>query len=187
MHNSKDLELFQTELNPGEQVIWTGRPKQGFLLRPEDALMIPFSLVCGGFFISTLFFLDSMEPSFTVFVGIPVVLSVLYLVVGRFLVDIAQRRKTYYALTAQRAIIVSGLFRRNVRTLILSNLSEIHLETRRKGRGTITFGARPAMAWMNVGSAFPGQNRKAMAPNFEWIEDARAIYQEIVRLQAENE
>jgi hypothetical protein len=37
------------ELNSKERLLWTGRPRAGLILRAEDALCIPFSLMWGGF------------------------------------------------------------------------------------------------------------------------------------------
>jgi hypothetical protein len=37
------------ELASGERVIWTGRPLPGVRFRSSDALLVPFSLMWGGF------------------------------------------------------------------------------------------------------------------------------------------
>jgi hypothetical protein len=179
-------DRFRDELNPGERMIWSGQPQQGLILRPADIFMIPFSLLWGGFAI----FWESIAiaggaPFFFMLWGIPFVLVGLYMIVGRFFVDSSQRRKTYYALTNERVIIISGIFNQNIKTLAVKKLSEINISTKGNGRGTITFGASHPMAWMYVGSGFPNMGRYQIAPSFDMIEDAKTVYQHIKRLQRE--
>jgi hypothetical protein len=66
-------------------------------------------------------------PYFFALWGIPFVLIGLYLIVGRFVVDMMQREKTFYGLTNQRVVIISGLFSRTVKSLSLRNLAEVSL------------------------------------------------------------
>jgi hypothetical protein len=107
------------------------------------------------------------------------------MIVGRFFFDSTQRRKTYYALTNERVIIISGVFSQNTKTLDLKNLSEINISAKDNGKGTITFGASHPMAWMYAGSGFPSMGRYQIAPSFDMIEDAKTVYQHIKRLQRE--
>ncbi len=41
--------LLQTELDPNEQLLWTGQPRHDIVFRGADVFMIPFSLLWGGF------------------------------------------------------------------------------------------------------------------------------------------
>jgi hypothetical protein len=179
-------DKFRDELNPGERIIWSGRPQQGLMVRPGDALMIPFSLLWGGFAVFWEFgVVASGAPFFFTLWGIPFVLVGLYVILGRFFVDAAQRKKTYYALTNERIIIISGLFNQNIKSLELKKVPELNLSTKGDDKGTITFGALSPMAWMYEGSGFPNPRRYPIAPSFEMIDNVKTVYQYIKSLQRE--
>jgi len=179
-------DKFRDELNPGEKIIWSGQPRQGLILRGSDIFMIPFSLLWGGFaFFWEGTVITSGAPFFFMLWGIPFVLVGLYMIFGRFFIDMAQRSKTYYALTNERAIIISGLLNQNVKTLKLQQIPEINITTRSNGSGTITFGASHPMAWAYSGSGFPNMGRYNIAPSFEMVDDVKMVYQQIKRLQRE--
>jgi hypothetical protein len=131
-------------LDSGESLLWSGAPKRGLLLRPSDALAIPFSLLWGGF---AIFWesdvLRSNAPGFFVLWGIPFVLIGLYLILGRFFVDARIRANTFYGLTDRRAIIISGLFSKTVNSFPLRSLVEISLRESSDRSGTIMLG-RPS-------------------------------------------
>ena len=41
--------ILSVELRRSEKLLWSGRPRQGVFLTQNDAGMIPFSLMWGGF------------------------------------------------------------------------------------------------------------------------------------------
>jgi hypothetical protein len=177
-------DVFRDELNPGEKILWCDQPRQGLMLRPADAIMIPFSLMWGGFaFFWEFSVTSSGAPIFFSLWGIPFVAIGIYIIIGRFFVDMAQRKATYYALTNERGIIVSGLFNLNVKSIQFNKLPEINLSAKSNGRGTITFGASSPMAWLYSGGGFPNMGRYNIAPSFESINNAKMVYQKIKQMQ----
>ena len=165
------------DLGGDERLLWTGRPRGGVRLVLGDVLMIPFSLMWGGFAIYWEYSAIHMgAPGFFALWGIPFVLVGLYLIFGRFFYDAYRRAHTYYGLTTDRVLIVSEALGRKVRSLYLSGLAEMDLAVRTDGTGTITFGTASALtSWM---TGWPGAQRNA-APRFEAIEQARQVYDQI--------
>lgn len=180
-------EKFLAELLPEERIYWSGQPQQGFFLRNSDALMIPISLLWGGsMFLWEFLALTKKAPFFFMLCGIPFVLIGLYCIVGRFFADVIRRRKTYYALTNKRVLIISGINKQNTKIIELIKTSEINISTKRNGKGTITFGSLPPMAWMLEGNFFPTSGKFNKVPSFELIDDAKKVYQQIKILYKEN-
>jgi len=172
------------ELGSGERLLWTGAPRQGLLFRPSDALMVPFSLLWGGFAIFWETSVLAMRgPLFFAIWGVPFVLVGLYMIVGRFFVDALVRARTIYALTDRRAIIVSGLRSPTVRSVELARIPELGLAERANGTGTITFGPPgPGAAWFG-GMPWPGVAAK-LTPAFELVAEVRTVYQRVREAQA---
>ena len=171
--------VIEQQLSSGERLVWSGQPRSGLRLRPSDTFVIPFSLLWCGF---AIFWETSVvtthAPFFFKLWGIPFVLVGLYIVVGRFFVDARTRGRTFYGITSERIIIVSGAFSRQTKSLQLRTLSDISLTERADGSGTITFGPQSPMA-QRLPSGWPGAGNYA-APAFEMIECAKEVY-ELVR------
>lgn len=165
--------VVQTDLNPGERLLWTGQPRRGIVLRPSDAIQIPFSLFWCGFAIfwevSVVF---GGAPIFMAFFGIPFVLIGLYMLVGRFFVDAFRRRSVIYALTDQRIMVYSGVSVRELKSLNLTALPGLQLSERRDGSGTILFmdGLAGRLASWSVSSG------SQSLPAFEGIENVRMVF-----------
>ena len=178
---NEEKRTIESQLSGNEHLLWFGRPRQGFFFRKSDALMIPFSLMWGGF---AIFWETSVittnAPFFFKLWGIPFVLIGLYMIFGRFFVDVWQRRKTFYGVTDERVIIISGLFSQSIKSLNLRTLTDITLEENTDGKGTISFGGLNSPAgWGNSGFR-RGRNREPEALSFEQIEKAKSVY-EIIR------
>jgi hypothetical protein len=166
------------QLHAGERLLWSGRPGRGLRLRGTDALLIPFSLLWGGFAI--LWEVTAFWYNASLMIrlwGLPFVAAGLYLMVGRFFWDARRRARTIYAVTDTRIIFIGGAFRRRTRTLSLRTLPDIGLVERRNGSGDIvlgasTFGARfPLASWSEDNQGLP---------RLEFVPHVREVY-DIIR------
>jgi hypothetical protein len=172
--NRPGAGALQQELNsrlePDERLLWSGFPRQGLMLRPQDAFLVPFSLLWGGFafFWEYSVVTSTRAPIFFDLWGIPFVGIGLYMIIGRFFTDARIRANTIYAVTTQRVMIIAGLWNRSVRSLELLGLAEMNLAEDMGDRGTITFG--PA-AYANWSRGWPGAGRN-LSPAFESIQGA---------------
>jgi len=170
------------ELGPGERLLWSGMPRQGVVFRPVDLFLIPFILLWAG--IPTYGLLHGPKTGAFDIIVLPFIIIGAYMLVGRFIVDAKQRAHTFYGVTNQRILIISAWWRRRTTSLKLGFLPDVTLTEGRNGRGVIQFGTdrRPGAAWF--GGGWPG-SAQYMAPRFELAENVRAVYDTIIRAQAD--
>jgi hypothetical protein len=177
----------------GERSIWSGQPQQGGMLRRGDVFIIPISLmnlISGCFVIIWGFMEDIFDDSiFVTLLFLPYLLYSLYFLIGRFFFNSVQRRKTFYTLTNERVIIISGVFKQPVKILDIKDLPEVNINMGRKGKGTIIFGASHPNAYIWEAYGFPTNKhiRSKPAPIFDMIDDVKTIYQHIQGLQKESD
>lgn len=165
-------------LSINEHVLWRGIPRQGLLLRGADAVMIPFSLLWGGFAAFWEYsVINSGAPLLFRLWGIPFVLIGAHMIAGRFFLEAWKRAKTDYTVTNERIIIRSGIFSRQVKSLDLRGMGEFSMTENSKGEGTISFGVSAAGNRFSGLAAWPGDDTVA---RFDSIADARKVY-EIIR------
>src|ERR1043165_7297034 len=185
MIQSPESTLAQ-HLDSAARLLWSGKPRSDIRLRPQDVYLIPFSLLWGGFAIFWEFMAltqTSKAPGpvavvFPLF-GLPFVLVGLYLIFGRFFADARSRTRTFYGVTNERIIIVSGLFLQQIKSLQLRTLTDVSLTQRSDGSGTITFGPTHMMNSFFPAGAWPGTGRYA-SPSFDLIGRAKEVY-DIIR------
>ncbi len=174
-------------LDPGEQILWQGQPKQGVRLQASDAFLIPFSLMWGGFAlfweagVLGLIHLGNRHqdkpPLFMALWGIPFVVIGLYIMVGRFFFDAFQRTRTVYLLTDRRAIIWKNVFSQTVASFDLRSLNNLNLTERGDGSGDIIFG-QPGPFYAAPGAGWP-TGRNSLVPGFYLLPDARDIFNRV--------
>jgi hypothetical protein len=88
MNSNVSLEI-QRHLEPRENILWSGQPKQGVMLRGSDAFLIPFSLLWGGFaFFWEYSVLTKGAPPFFALFGIP------FVVIGIIPHDMREKPRT---------------------------------------------------------------------------------------------
>lgn len=123
------------------------------MLHGRDAMLIPFSLLWGGFAIFWnasvwgLTFEHQGVGSPDIFFklwGLPFLMFGIYMIVGRFFHDAYVRRHTLYAVTDQRIVILS---RGKMTSLEPARLPRLELTEHRDNRGTLSFETASAFSW----------------------------------------
>jgi len=148
----------QPELLSGESIYWAGMPNPGRIFHSDDWVLIPFSLLWGGFAIfweaSALGYLNfgskssaHSAPFFFVLWGIPFILYGQYMIWGRFIVDRWLKRRTFYAVTNRRVLLFQEGWKPKRRLIFLESMPEILREgttigTLWLGPKLATFGSR---------------------------------------------
>jgi hypothetical protein len=102
-------ERVQTYLRPGEELLWYGRPDPAVVFGPGDLFMIPFSILWLAFaiFWESGVIRSGSGPFFAIW-GIPFIAIGSYALAGRFIYKRINKKRTVYAITRNRAIIVAG-------------------------------------------------------------------------------
>jgi hypothetical protein len=172
---------FTGRLLDGETVLWSGRPGRGLRLTSRDGLLIPFSLMWGGFAVfweATV--MRTSAPIFFRLWGVPFVLIGVYLIAGRFVVDAWIRGRTRYAVTNQRILIARSAPFSNFISLNLKRLPDVELQEDAIGRGTLRFGpAIPFWGYRGFGGFAIWTPALDPTPQFIAIDNAQSVFNQI--------
>jgi hypothetical protein len=187
-------EKFRNELLSGENVLWTGQPNRNVVFHPKDALLIPFSLLWGGFAIfweagvlgmwgSTTKTPENVTNWFFALWGVPFILIGQYLIWGRFVYDWWCKKRVFYAATNRRILVLSIARGRRLISIYLESLPFINKTVRADGIGTLSFGESDKRSYWGPWASFSSQG----APVFADIEDAERVYSLIANARSQRE
>lgn len=177
---TNDQRVLAPVLN-GAQTLWTGRPLPGFRLRTGDWGQMFMGVVTIVFFL----FWESMvvngnAPWFFPLFGLVVFGLALWQSFGQLAWDWYARGRTYYALTQDGfALMYTDAFRGMTKRVYLPALSEIGLEIRGDGSGTIAFGRAKIPPWWLRNRTWNVER----PPAFEFIPNASEVYDICAKLQ----
>lgn len=187
---------FRHDLLPGETILWAGQPETSVLFGPADLVLVPFSLLWGGFIFfwevtalgAAMLSWKSGWPVLAFFplFGLPFVIVGAYLTVGRFLYKAWRKRRTYYALTNRRALVLTEGRGRELQAEFLKEVAGISHTVRPSGIGTIQFGGahRLSLMYGNTGldplTAFLGKD----GVTFFDVKEARRVSEMAMALKA---
>ena len=138
--SSRDAtEIVNAQLAPGEQLLWVGRPKQGFAIRASDLLFIPFTTLwlIGAIWISIALLRQDGVASlrFT----FPFILFGAAFIISRFWFDAKLRGRTFYGVSDRRLIIITYWLGQESDFVNLKELLELRYTHRSDRTGTLEF------------------------------------------------
>jgi hypothetical protein len=132
------LDQLRPALQPGERIVWSGRPDPTVIFTVADAFLLPFYIVWTSFAViaTVSFSSDGMANGAEL---IPILFDLIgfYFLIGRFIVKAADKRRTAYAITNRRAIVVKG---RGVAESPIAGIQKTSKRTRDGRHMTVTFG-----------------------------------------------
>ena len=195
------LTAIQPELTPGETVLWAARPRVGVVFHGNDnEPQVLFSLLWGGFAvlweIGAIWSLWSTPSHIArsvlmILWGAPFVLMGQYSIWGRFLYAARKKKKTYYAVTNRRVIVVHDFRGHQVAAAEISALTTLLKEKYSNEVGTVRFVAPPALfarTWSEMITLDKWEAWDPLSikrgPVFEDVEDVDSVFQLISALRA---
>ena len=182
MTNLVETKL-NSELLPGERLLWSGQPRQGAKLRPADFVVVPAMWLLGALFIyvggaAWLSGQQLGQASLVLLAGALLLCGPLV----RFGGEAHWRRRIYYGLTDQRVLIISGFGRQQQQARSLAALGQVRVAVEPEGHGTLFFGEPFNLLGFTPPYLPPASGLGA--PAFDDIEQPRAVYEQLHAAQA---
>jgi hypothetical protein len=182
----------QSEMMPGEHMLWAGMPNPSVIFHTQDWVMVPFSLLWGGgvlFMGAESFGWWRGKPATarTWDFGMVVVAAFIaigqYFIWGRFVTDAWLKRRTYYAITDRRILLLQEGFKRKIRAVYLDSVTEIQREG--SSAGSLWLGPKTSMfsGRSRSSQSWSFLNIDAAVPLLADIDDVESVYRLILDLR----
>jgi hypothetical protein len=189
MIDARAAQKIQPELMSGENIYWAGMPNPAVIFHSDDWTTIPFSLVWTGFFVfweAQAFGLwgnrAAKNDIFMELWGIPFLVMGNYMVWGRFLFDAWAKRRTYYAVTNRRVLVLQEAWNRKTSMMFLDTIPQIEREG--SATGTLWFGTKyPVVASKGRKSRDMSRFSVGDVPVFADIDGVDAVHRLIIELR----
>jgi hypothetical protein len=188
-------QVLQSELLPGETLLWSGQPSRRVIFHKEDAMLIPFSLMWGGF---AIFWEIGASGGFSSHIhgpgnaagwlfplwGIPFIVIGQYLIWGRFLYAAWKKGRIFYGLTQKRVLILDSAWSRSLNAAYVDQIPVIEKTIRADGIGTLRFGYPPPQTGRrNTFSSSLDSLGTSGVPCFVDVENAESVYATVAELR----
>lgn len=166
-------------LDPGETLLWQGRPSGKVVARARDIVVTLFGAVFFSFACFWVWMAASIEkdtPAAYIFplFGLPFIAVGAYLMVGRYFIEAFVRRNTWYTLTNRRAFIATEVLgRRDLASYLILPDTEIVLVEEKAGM-TVNFATKLRRS-ARTGKSPAGADHHVPI-GFELLKDGREVY-----------
>ncbi len=173
MTEKEIYQLYKIYMSADEYVLWEGKPEKGHLLTPEDAFIIPFSVIwsAGAFSVLAISVAELALPFFAIALFFSVIGA--YISVGRFIHKSYIRKHTNYLITNRK---VFCCYKNKVKIRTRQSITEIHLKTYKDGCGNIVFEDFTPFTKKDTGLLDLGSERVSLMN----IKDVHSVYKILV-------
>jgi hypothetical protein len=166
-------ERFPFELGPGERLIWSGAPRRAVAVSASGIVQTGIGIVIIYLFVKFYGIAnhDTLQDNILWAV---LFLAVLYFSLGRLFMEAMRRRRSVYAITSERLLMINTVFSRFVKSYPLRTITDSQLEERGEGVGNIWIGRRNLGVGTIDTRLLPSSgNRNGL----ERIPDAKHVYE----------